>query len=281
MAPVMTSSPRYRVGQAQLRRGRGLHRGHRAHPGARGHGGASRTGWPLIVIALASLCFAFGTPLYALVFYGLPGGNQVHTPFRWVYPWTICLAALAGLGADALAGASTSAQKRRVTRGPRCWRNYRGLLDRRRRRGTLANGQNWTSLLESLGRRRRSVVASRAARHSPPTSCHSTRARGSAHRSRRATPVRRTATDLAKVALLASLLAVDLWSFGFGFNPASERALLSFDPQALAFLRAQPGLFRIAALGPRWCCRRIWRCAPVWRIFAVTTPSSNATMSTI
>lgn len=51
------------------------------------------------VLALLSLLFAFGTPLYALLFYGLPGWNQLHSPFRWIYPFTLSLAVLAGLGA--------------------------------------------------------------------------------------------------------------------------------------------------------------------------------------
>ena len=53
-------------------------------------------------LALLSLMFAFGTPLYALLFYGLPGWNQLHSPFRWIYPFTLSLAVLAGLGATYL-----------------------------------------------------------------------------------------------------------------------------------------------------------------------------------
>ncbi|MEM7344494.1 MAG: oligosaccharide flippase family protein, partial [Chloroflexota bacterium] len=50
-------------------------------------------------LTLLSLLFAFGTPLYALLFYGLPGWNQLHSPFRWIYPFTLSIAVLAGLGA--------------------------------------------------------------------------------------------------------------------------------------------------------------------------------------
>ncbi len=49
-------------------------------------------------LALFSLLFAFGTPLYALLFYGLPGWNQLHSPFRWIFPYTLSLSVLAGLG---------------------------------------------------------------------------------------------------------------------------------------------------------------------------------------
>ena len=39
-------------------------------------------------LAVLSLLFAFGTPLYALLYYGLPGWSQLHSPFRWVFPFT-------------------------------------------------------------------------------------------------------------------------------------------------------------------------------------------------
>jgi O-antigen/teichoic acid export membrane protein len=50
-----------------------------------------------------SLLFAFGTPFYALLYYGLPFWNQLHSPFRWIYPFTLSIAVLAGLGATYLA----------------------------------------------------------------------------------------------------------------------------------------------------------------------------------
>jgi len=48
-----------------------------------------------------SLAFAFGSRLYGLVFL-LPGLNQVHSPFRWVYVYTLCISVLAAMGAEAL-----------------------------------------------------------------------------------------------------------------------------------------------------------------------------------
>jgi O-antigen/teichoic acid export membrane protein len=53
------------------------------------------------VLALLALAFAFGTPLYALIYY-LPGINQLHSPFRWVWPFSLCIAILAGFGLDHL-----------------------------------------------------------------------------------------------------------------------------------------------------------------------------------
>lgn len=59
------------------------------------------------VMALIALSFAFGSITYAVLYYGFPGLNQLHSPFRWVFPLTLCLAALAGYGADAVTQART------------------------------------------------------------------------------------------------------------------------------------------------------------------------------
>ena len=59
--------------------------------------------WIFGLLAVLSLLFAFGTPLYALLYHGLPFWNQLHSPFRWVYPFTLSIAVLAGLGATYLA----------------------------------------------------------------------------------------------------------------------------------------------------------------------------------
>ena len=59
-------------------------------------------------LSLVCVLFAFGTPLYAVLFFGLPGFEQLRTPFRWVYPLAFFLAVLAGLGADALTQRSSS-----------------------------------------------------------------------------------------------------------------------------------------------------------------------------
>jgi len=51
-------------------------------------------------LSLFSLSFIFGTPTYAILYYGLPGINQLHSPFRWVFPLSLCVAVLAGYGMD-------------------------------------------------------------------------------------------------------------------------------------------------------------------------------------
>ncbi|MBU0703090.1 MAG: flippase, partial [Chloroflexi bacterium] len=53
------------------------------------------------LLSLFSLGCIFGTPLYALV-YALPGLDQSHSPFRWVFPLTLSVAVLAGFGVEAV-----------------------------------------------------------------------------------------------------------------------------------------------------------------------------------
>lgn len=54
------------------------------------------------LLAFLSLNFIFGSPLYALLYYGLPFVNQLHSPFRWVFALSLCVAVLAGEGANQL-----------------------------------------------------------------------------------------------------------------------------------------------------------------------------------
>ena len=58
---------------------------------------------PLFFVALGlfSLSLVFGLPTYRLV-YLLPGIRQLHSPFRWVFPYTVCVAILAAHGVDTL-----------------------------------------------------------------------------------------------------------------------------------------------------------------------------------
>jgi len=58
--------------------------------------------WLYIILIAFSLAFIFGTPLYAILYYAFPGVNQLHSPFRWVFPYTLSVAVLAGIGADHL-----------------------------------------------------------------------------------------------------------------------------------------------------------------------------------
>jgi hypothetical protein len=72
--------------------------------------------WIFTCLAGLSFLLSFGFPLYALLYHLLPGYSQLHTPFRWVFPYTLSMAVLAGLGADALnkAGVAASSSRFRV-----------------------------------------------------------------------------------------------------------------------------------------------------------------------
>jgi len=54
-----------------------------------------------LALGFFSLAFAFGTPLYRLIFW-LPGVNQLHSPFRWVWPLALSAAVLSAYGVEYL-----------------------------------------------------------------------------------------------------------------------------------------------------------------------------------
>ncbi len=56
----------------------------------------------MALLGVVSLTFMFGLPTYAILYYGFPGINQLHSPFRWVFPLTLVVALLAGFGMDSL-----------------------------------------------------------------------------------------------------------------------------------------------------------------------------------
>ncbi|HSH02230.1 MAG TPA: oligosaccharide flippase family protein [Anaerolineae bacterium] len=51
------------------------------------------------ILSFFSIGFIFGTPLYALI-YALPFFNQLHSPFRWIFPLSLSVAVLTGFGWD-------------------------------------------------------------------------------------------------------------------------------------------------------------------------------------
>jgi O-antigen/teichoic acid export membrane protein len=70
--------------------------------GARRSWWKRRQVWIFAALAGLSLLFVFGTPLYAILYYGLPGIKQLHSPFRWIFPYTLSIAVLAGFGVERL-----------------------------------------------------------------------------------------------------------------------------------------------------------------------------------
>ncbi|HZY40823.1 MAG TPA: hypothetical protein VFF59_02385, partial [Anaerolineae bacterium] len=104
--------------------------------------------WFFIILALISLAFMFGTPLYAILYYGLPGINQLHSPFRWVWPFTISIAVLAAMGIDRLMQDRERDRAGRRLRAPISWAILNGPLSLRT---VLAGGAFWIGAIIFVG----------------------------------------------------------------------------------------------------------------------------------
>jgi O-antigen/teichoic acid export membrane protein len=214
--------------------------------------------WFFALTAVLSLLFVFGSPIYALV-YRLPGLSQVHSPFRWVYPYTLCMAVMAGMGIESLWGERTVG-----TREP-------GLL---RLAATWAKSVlPWLALLAGLGtigglvaslplRERFAGLAERALHHLAKAekafpdgrAFYSYEFRnllvfGVVLAASGAVLLLRRRCRRAIVwglPVLAVILA-ELYGVGRSFFPAVAPGLIAFRPPSVNFLRSDPGLYRITS----------------------------------
>ncbi len=199
------------------------------------------------LLSLISLANAFGTPVYALFYYGLPWYKQVHSAFRWVFPLTLALAVLAALGVKALEHMAQDGRwMRRVTRAVALALAAAGL-------GALATvgvSLAWPDPFIAIGQR---VV-------SGSDLAQMTFADGRMFWSYQAVNL----LKFGGMALLSGLvlwlgildfrfsildwrvlavivLALDLWlAFGH-FNPATDPSLLHFTPPSIAWLQEHLG----------------------------------------
>ncbi len=198
-----------------------------------------------VVLAVLSLAFAFGTPLYALLFYGLPGYSQLHSAFRWVFPLTLSLVVLAAYGFDVLAAAGTQ-------RWPSRWGRLL-LVGGAALLGLLGLSVVWPAPFVAAGER--ILGGSDLARGAF--------ASGAAFWSYQASNLAKLALAVmgAGLVLLAAgqswgrrtigswgprwrvlalgLVVVDLWLVLGRFNPAVDPQLLDFTPPAVEFLQQQ------------------------------------------
>jgi len=101
-----------------------------------------------VFLAIISLAFMFGTPLYAILYYGLPGINQLHSPFRWVWPFTISIAVLAAMGIDRLMQDRERDRAARKMRGPINWLCLNAPVSFRT---VLAGGAFWSGAIIFVG----------------------------------------------------------------------------------------------------------------------------------
>ncbi|MDQ1300101.1 MAG: hypothetical protein QG637_18, partial [Chloroflexota bacterium] len=241
------------------------------------------------ILAVLSLLFAFGTPLYAIPFYLLPGYNQLHSAFRWVFPFTLSMAALAGFGINALletretpaAGPRGRRDAARVARTlgivsllagagslavvllsmivPAPFVAIGGLIlaasDLARANGFADAAMAWSyeaggvakfgamALLTGAalwwGARPRTLARSETGQSRGRTQGNEeTRRQGETSSSPGHLVTLSPNRRLWPLAAIAVLIA-DLWLFGHGFNPATDRALLEFKPPVIAWLQAQ------------------------------------------
>ncbi|MGQ9683730.1 MAG: oligosaccharide flippase family protein [Anaerolineae bacterium] len=69
--------------------------------------------WFFAGLALFSLTLVFGMPTYRLL-YALPGIKQLHSPFRWVFAYTVCTSVLAAFGVQMIVEAIRDNRKQHL-----------------------------------------------------------------------------------------------------------------------------------------------------------------------
>jgi O-antigen/teichoic acid export membrane protein len=219
--------------------------------------------WFFALLAFVSLNFVFGTPLYA-VLYRLPFIGQLHSAFRWIFPFSLSLAVLAGVGAMYLSGSGkqttsthspfTDRNTQRVIGWPVFWGGLVGvvalLLVWLLRGPVLRFADRYVANNELA------ALAFRDGRMMVSYQWHNLlifflmlAASGAVLRVSRCPiylPRRLGGANAWKVLALA-VLSVDLLLFGVGFNPAVEPRLLDFRPPVVDFLRQDASLYRITS----------------------------------
>lgn len=196
-------------------------------------------------LAAVAAALAFGTPLYRVVF-ALPGIDQLHTPFRWVFPFDLALLVLAAFGLDALLRPTAAPRARATGRAigagaivvgtwgavvlalawamPQRWRALierlvdadsdlgRAIAERFGSDGAFASYVYWSWLHVALFLTLGGIAVVALSRPA------------AARRGRRA------------AALAIGAVALDLALIGHGFNPAVDPALADVRPRAVRFL---------------------------------------------
>ena len=223
--------------------------------------GVRKSRFPVFIfgtLAILSLLFAFGTPLYALLFYGLPGWNQLHSPFRWIYPFTLSIAVLAGIGVTNLCASKRhDATTSRYVGGLLFWSGLIGMLamfitfifpttlinigqfvvdHSGLAQNAFADGRQfasyqWRNLLHFFSMVMASGAILRISLVNP-------------------SPSKRRGWGGVWKPLMLLIVVMDLMMSSMGFNPAVDPTLLDFTPPAIEWLQAQQktdSLFRITS----------------------------------
>src|SRR5581483_4663329 len=172
--------------------------------------------WAVVAV---SLLLAFGTPLYKLIFYLLPGFNQIHSPFRWLIPYTGAMALLAGFGYDVVRTRLSAARPLLL------------LLAL----ATLGGLALWVRVVvpHVPEAERQLEVRNYAIFLGLIVACAA---------------IVWTRGRLLGV-LAVALVAGDLAFFGLDFNTAADPRLLSVTPASIGYVQQDRGLFRVTAYG--------------------------------
>ncbi|MEP6987708.1 MAG: hypothetical protein ABI970_19050, partial [Chloroflexota bacterium] len=213
------------------------------------------------LLTVVALTFMFGLPTYAILYYGFPGINQLHSPFRWIFGVTVGVAVLAGFGADTLASAIKSVRVTRIL-------GYAGVIS-----GSLILvGLVVTRLLfptfEPLIQKLVDNLAQADQAFNGAKMFYSYQFvnvamlglmllgvgivflwAGRQPESLRPSP---TETRFGRVkpwqVIAIVLVAVDLMAASWSFNPASDPLLLDFTPPSIQWLKQQPGEWRYTTI---------------------------------
>lgn len=220
--------------------------------------------WFFALLALASLTFIFPTGTYAII-HVLPVINQSHSPFRWVFPLSLSVAALAGWGMDMVAEWTSRESSR--TAGKRSELPFFFSLFSR-----LAL---WGGVAGIAGLLLSRVFYSKLEPIIEEAFLGLALAPGAFPHVRAFYSYELQQLMIASVALLAAglvfllarrqvilrgrpiwsaaaiaVVAVDLSLASWGFNPAADPALLHTETELIRFLEQQPGHWRLTTFSP-------------------------------
>jgi O-antigen/teichoic acid export membrane protein len=218
----------------------------------------SRTKYVCIFLSLAiiSLLFVFGTPLYAVLYYLLPGVKQLHSPFRWIFPYTLSVSVLAGCGASWLAEHAASARARpvRLLGGLALLGGVLGIVG-------LALGLLFPGPVLALAQRAVLSLAQATEAFADGRAFYSYEFRNlliffvalcGAGLSLWLSRVRLRLAGIPVWQAAALLVIVaELFVIGAGFCSRADASILSFEPPVVTFLHQDQELWRFTTFDPR------------------------------
>jgi hypothetical protein len=213
--------------------------------------------WIFAGLAVISLAFVFGTPLYALLFYLLPGIRQLHSPFRWIFPYTLSVAVLAGIGAHHHFGIRNAALS--LSKGSEFGiagkLGWLALLAGLGLMAALGLSLLFPDMVIPLAERVMLSLAKAPEAFADGRMFYSYEFRNLlifglfAASSGVVLLLARSSLRLGRYEVwkpLALLVLIcDLFVFGYGFNPAADPKILDFKPPVVEFLQQDKSLYRI------------------------------------